>query len=967
MLTHVSTGQQNSKRILTQDRSSNFLDQTVACIRAFNADSDPDDEQISKLAKEAGLTVTEMTCWFGLIPKIRQCAQTKASASIVHVPLSPSESRSFASPDAGALIGQSDDSRSSRRSHSQMQMQALPAPLRADPRSSQVFSPPASRKCRLPSKNLTETMSMSVSISSKRPRLDTNEKLYPCLECGKLYHVNGWYEHLVRVHFPECVWTCGCKENKDTDMQKLWPRWDNFLKHQVERHAFKRSPEADASMKSRSIEVVGCYHRICGFCESPLQSRQNSLDHIKDHLDNGLKLENWTHLCLSNHDLRSHILADLNCYPDINNRANHGPGDDENDGDGYGSYEAHRQQNYGSSNTPANSVGARGSIGNPAASGGSQPQNNHQSNSINRGDCEEPETPLSSDLDETMLPFKSLRELGHGGYGIVDEVVSSSSKETYARKTIRSRQASHNTTSYISQLRNELRILKKLNHPHLIKLVGYYTTHTSFYIIMSPVADVNLADYMRRYTTTTSLQKILFLRWMSCLASAVEYLHDERIHHRDIKPQNVLVKGQDVFLTDLGNAKLLLDPDDVSASKTIVTPMYCAPETMSEGLQDCKADVFSLGCVFTEMYIGYFGHLSQDSENTTVDFDSKPYHLRVRETQKYLKDIEAFHSHVLSPELALLFTTIRQMLEIEPSERPEAKSLQSSFPDDSRCCCSHTSTRPTNVTLSDNFGLLPALESSDLEKVTSSTSKTNIPEYIPKYSILNDNSPKSISQDFMKQTIASDSHNGMGRLEIIQLSLLESASIRRLTGQAQAQAYTSQDRPERQYQPKSSDGEEFHQQDRLTDDPLIATEKASCSSKNPLSTPTSFESRSHLQMMTNASSTHTTSQALPTMDARQGPTEEKERLDIERKLRGLTVVDASVSRRNNTECSSVARKITASGSRDEAYNSTLMMAIQQRAQQPSCRLQQHLSPDQMETIVSKPTHPQLTFPKTSYT
>jgi serine/threonine protein kinase len=218
-----------------------------------------------------------------------------------------------------------------------------------------------------------------------------------------------------------------------------------------------------------------------------------------------------------------------------------------------------------------------------------------------------------------MLPFKSLRGLGQGGYGTVDEVVSSP-KETYARKTIRARQASHNTTSYISQLRNELRILKKLNHPHLIKLVGYYTTQTSFYIIMSPVADVNLADYIRQYIPAASSQRNSFLKWMSCLASAVAYLHDEKIQHRDIKPQNVLVKGQDVFLTDLGNAKLLLDPENVSAGKMIITPMYCAPETMSEGFQDCKADIFSLGCVFTEMYSGYFRHSSQDFENATRDF-----------------------------------------------------------------------------------------------------------------------------------------------------------------------------------------------------------------------------------------------------------------------------------------------------------------------------------------------------------
>jgi len=693
MLTWVSTGQQKSYKLVAQNRSLSFLDQTVACIRAFNANSNPDDEQLFKFAQEAGLTVTEMTCWFGLIPKIRQCGEPKAPAAFTHLPLSLSERRSFTSPDVGTLVDHLDDTKRPKRSHNQIQLQVLPGPYASDPRNSQVFSPPASRKRRLPNKNISDTASMSVSITSKRPKLDLSEKLYPCLDCGKFYPVDGWNEHLGRVHFPECVWTCGCTENKDTGIEKLWPRWDNFLKHLVERHGFKRSPAADASMKSRGIEVVGCYHQICGFCKIPLQGRQNSLDHIKEHLDNGLQFQNWTHLCLSNHDLRSHILAGSNISPEIDNRINHNSNGEENGGDGYGSYKSHQQQKYGSNNTSSNARSAKSSTGN---SRGSQSCNNHQSNGSNYADQEASEKTLSSDLDENMLPFKSIRELGHGGYGIVDEVVSGTSKKTYARKTIRSR-ASHHTTSYISQLQNELRVLKDLDHPHLIKLVGYYTTHTSFYIIMSPVGDVNLADYMHGHSSTTLTQNF-FLGWMSCLASAVEYLHDENIHHRDIKPQNVLVKGQDIFLTDLGNAKLLLDPNSASAGKMIITPMYCAPETISEGLQDCKADIFSLGCVFTEMYSQYFGQSPQDLESYTVDFDNKPYHLRVRETQRYLEDIEDSNSNVLTPDLALLFTTIRQMLEIEPTERPGAKSLQSSFPVDSRCCCSHAPSKPSYFT-----------------------------------------------------------------------------------------------------------------------------------------------------------------------------------------------------------------------------------------------------------------------------
>jgi serine/threonine protein kinase len=931
----------------TQDRSSNFLEQTVACIRAYNANSDPDNEQMSKLARDAGLTVWELTCWFGLVSKIKKCAQAKDSASFAPVPLSPSDTRSLTSPDTGALMGQSDDLSSykisrSRRSHSQMQTPGL-----FDPRSSQVFSPLASRKRRITSNNPSDTVSLPVTLTSKRSKLDHSEKSYPCLECGRSCPADRWYEHLVRVHFPECVWICGCKENKDTDIQKLWPRLDNFLKHLVDKHGYIRSPEADASMKSRGIEVIGCYHHICGFCKTPLQSRQNSLDHIKDHLEGGLQFENWTHLCSSNHDLRSHIRADLNGHADIDNRSKRGPGDDENGEDGNDSYDARQQQNHRSDNTlHANAGCARSSIGN---FGGSQSYSNHQSRKSNLVDYKVSELPLSSDLDEITLPFRSLRELGRGGYGVVDEVISSSSKETYARKTIRSRQASHNTTSYISQLRNELRILKKLNHPHLIRLVGYYTTHTSFYIIMSPVGDVNLADYIHKYVATSSSQRNSFLRWMSCLASAVEYLHDEKIQHRDIKPQNILVKGQEVYLTDLGNAKLLLDHDDVLAGKMIITPMYCAPETMSDGLQDCKADIFSLGCVFTEMYSGYFGHSIQEFENSTLEFGTKPYHLSVREIQNYLKHIEELHKYALIPKLALLFSTIRRMLEVEPTERPEAKSLQSSFPDDSRCCCSHNPSRPVGVTPLNDL----ASQSLGLEILASSTSKPDITEVSPRSSSSNNNSPKIVS---LSQELRKPPTSGSGPLEMrhpgtINICPQEDDSTLLFTGQVQAQTAAPQCQPKQQSQPERSESENTQQHDCRPCSPLIATAKGSCSLKNPVSSSKDFEPRPQLRTTTHSASTLTRPQAPRALGDRPGAMEEKEGPTIKSKLQGLTGIDGLLNRRTSMSYDLITRSVTTSGSLDEAYKSTLMTAIQQRARQPPCRLQQHLSVGQMSPIV----------------
>ena len=419
----------------------------------------------------------------------------QANATSAQVPLSPSESRSLTRLDSGASTWQFDDLSSSdiqgSKRHNQIQSREL-----SDPQSSPQSSAITPNKRQRSSINPSDTTSLSPSVANKRPRLDLDEKSYPCLECGKSFAADRWYDHLVRVHFPEYVWACECKENQDPNLPKLWLRWDNFRKHMIDKHNHTRNPEADAALRSGSLKVEDCYHSFCGFCQRRLESRQSSLEHIKEHLDDGLQLKDWTHRCSSKHDLRSHIPGLKNKFGGVNNADGRATDDDESNGDGFYPPNARGNQNYGSDNGPRdNAGGPRSSRRNE---GESKSHGNHQSDGSGIVHCEVAESLLPYGSNQIMIPFKSLRELGRGGYGVVDEVISNSSKETFARKTIRSRQTSHDKTSHIGQLRNELQILKTLKHPHLIKLVCYYTYQASFCIIMSPVADLNLADYMRQ-------------------------------------------------------------------------------------------------------------------------------------------------------------------------------------------------------------------------------------------------------------------------------------------------------------------------------------------------------------------------------------------------------------------------------------------------------------------------------------
>ena len=118
---------------------------------------------------------------------------------------------------------------------------------------------------------------------------------------------------------------------------------------------------------------------------------------------------------------------------------------------------------------------------------------------------------------------------------------------------------------------------------------------------MSPVADCNLHGYYMKVAEDPSLRSTL-RSFYGCLTSALCYLHEQRIRHRDVKPENILVKGQAVYFTDFG---ISLNWENLSRGTTKAdptkTPAYCAPEVANDQERNSSSDVWSLGCIFLEI------------------------------------------------------------------------------------------------------------------------------------------------------------------------------------------------------------------------------------------------------------------------------------------------------------------------------------------------------------------------------
>jgi serine/threonine protein kinase len=213
------------------------------------------------------------------------------------------------------------------------------------------------------------------------------------------------------------------------------------------------------------------------------------------------------------------------------------------------------------------------------------------------------------------LPFNVIAKLGAGAHAHVDKVVSTVSHREFARKLFRRHRGVDKDA--IKSFLVELQILKKVHHYHCIELVscmlcpivkvsdGFqiqsYTDPRYFALLMLPVGDCNLYQYYN--IACNSPDKLSLMRsFFGCLANALQYIHSIKIRHRDIKPHNVLVKGDRVFLTDFGIA---LDWQHLSRSTTTAdsgkTWVYAAPEVAAYEKRNSAADVWSLGCVFMEM------------------------------------------------------------------------------------------------------------------------------------------------------------------------------------------------------------------------------------------------------------------------------------------------------------------------------------------------------------------------------
>jgi serine/threonine-protein kinase PpkA len=222
-------------------------------------------------------------------------------------------------------------------------------------------------------------------------------------------------------------------------------------------------------------------------------------------------------------------------------------------------------------------------------------------------------------MDITIPGFDIEGEIGEGAMATVYLAVQRSLQRKVALKIMAAGLAAD--PSFCERFLREGRTLARLSHPHTVTIHDIGNVDALYYMAMEYLPNGTLKERI-----AAGLSAELGLVYIRQIASALGYAHAQGLVHRDVKPANILFRGNGVaVLSDFGIAKSLDDRTQFTqAGFAVGTPSYMSPEQARGQDIDGRADLYALGVVFYEILVGELPYNGTDALSTALAHLTEP-------------------------------------------------------------------------------------------------------------------------------------------------------------------------------------------------------------------------------------------------------------------------------------------------------------------------------------------------------
>lgn len=195
-----------------------------------------------------------------------------------------------------------------------------------------------------------------------------------------------------------------------------------------------------------------------------------------------------------------------------------------------------------------------------------------------------------------LSKYRRLSKLGEGTYGIVYKAENTSTKQIVAIKQIF---IDDDDEGVPSTAIREISLLKELKHDNIIQLKETMYHNDNLYLVFDYFHN-DLKKYFNKNKHSISMNEINHYLYQILLA--INYCHSQRIYHRDLKPQNILINEhtKQIKIADFGLSRTITIPNKTWTHE-VITLWYRAPEILL-GMKRYThtADIWSIGCIFGE-------------------------------------------------------------------------------------------------------------------------------------------------------------------------------------------------------------------------------------------------------------------------------------------------------------------------------------------------------------------------------